>query len=122
MEVFEKLKKSLSANYTAVSGCDGLHDSKQPWKKDLSFFLGQLKTILDGFLNSRDGLLTGKQNSLEDDLAVIDEDRAKLEARISAQETRLKSQFAYNDAIIQTINTTLDYLTQQFEAMNNSKK
>ena len=88
----------------------------------ISGFGDQLKTILDGFLNSRDGLLTGKQNSLEDDLAVIDEDRAKLEARISAQETRLKSQFAYNDAIIQTINTTLDYLTQQFDAMNNSKK
>jgi flagellar hook-associated protein 2 len=88
----------------------------------ISGFGDQLKTILDGFLNSRDGLLTGKQNSLEDDLTTIDEDRAKLEARISAQEARLKSQFAYNDAIIQTINTTLDYITQQFDAMNNSKK
>ncbi len=51
-----------------------------------------------------------------------DDDRAKMEARISAQEARLKSQFLYNDALISTLNTTLDYVKQQFEAMNNSKK
>ncbi|MDF1762378.1 MAG: flagellar filament capping protein FliD, partial [Oleibacter sp.] len=88
----------------------------------ISGFGDQLKSILDGFLNNSSGLITNKLTALDDDLTVVDEDRAKLAARIEAQETRLKSQFLYNDAIIQTLNTTLDYVKQQFEAMNNSKK
>ena len=85
-------------------------------------FGDQLKDIMDSFLNGQKSVLGVKQAGLDDELTGVDDDRAKMETRISAQEARLKSQFLYNDALIQTLNTTLDYVKQQFEAMNNSKK
>lgn len=85
-------------------------------------FGDQLKDIMDNFLNGQKSVIGVKQAGLDDELTSVDTDRAKMEARISAQEARLKSQFLYNDAIISTLNTTLDYVKQQFEAMNNSKK
>ena len=50
----------------------------------------------------------------------IDEEREKLDARMEAREARLRSQFLYNDAIIQTLNSTLDFVQQQFDAMNGN--
>ncbi len=84
----------------------------------VSGFGDQLKEILDNFLDTSDGLIANKLAALDDDLEQVDEDRADLEARMEAQEARLKSQFLYNDAIIQTLNTTLDYVKQQFEVLN----
>ena len=84
----------------------------------VSGFGDQLKEILDNFLDTSDGLIANKLSALDDDLEQVDEDRADLEARMEAQEARLKSQFLYNDAIIQTLNTTLDYVKQQFEVLN----
>ena len=85
-------------------------------------FGDQLKDIMDSFLNGQKSVIGVKQAGLDDELTGVDDDRTKMETRISAQEARLKSQFLYNDAIIATLNTTLDYVKQQFEAMNNSKK
>ncbi len=84
----------------------------------VSGFGDQLKEILDSFLDSSDGLIANKLSALDNDLEQVDEDRAELEARMEAQEARLKSAFLYNDAIIQTLNTTLDYVKQQFEVLN----
>ena len=58
-------------------------------------------------------------DELNEDLA---EDISNFDDRMTALQTRLASQFAYNDAIIATLNTTLSYLTQQFEAMSNAQK
>ncbi|UXD88252.1 flagellar filament capping protein FliD [Thalassolituus hydrocarboniclasticus] len=85
-------------------------------------FGDQLKDIMDSFLNGQKSVIGVKQSGLDDELEAVDEDRSRMEARISAQEARLKAQFLYNDSIISTLNTTLDYVKQQFEAMNNSKK
>ena len=84
----------------------------------VSGFGDQLKAILDNFLDTSDGLIANKLAGLDQDLEQVDEDRADLEARMDAQEARLKSQFLYNDSIIQTLNTTLDYVKQQFDALN----
>ncbi|ASP40610.1 flagellar capping protein [Bacterioplanes sanyensis] len=84
-------------------------------------FADQLKDILDGFLNGDDSLLSVRQQGLEQDKTDIATDRSDLDARILAMETRLKSQFLYNDAIIQKLNTTQDFVKQQFEVLNASK-
>ena len=52
----------------------------------------------------------------------LEEKKERLDTRMSAQEARLKSQFLYNDAIVSKLNSTSDFITQQFGAMNNSKK
>jgi len=75
---------------------------------------------MDSFLNGQDSVISVKQAKLDDDLYEIEDERAKLEARMEAQEARLKSTFLYNDAIIQTLNSTLDFVKAQFEALNKS--
>ena len=50
------------------------------------------------------------------------EKRERLDIQMSAQEARLKSQFLYNDALVSKLNSTGDFITQQFEAMNNYGK
>lgn len=85
-------------------------------------FGDQLKNLLDNYLDASEGFIATKLSGFDDDLEVVDVDKARLDARIEAQEARLKAQFLYNDAIIQTLNTTLDYVKQQFEVLNGSKK
>ena len=58
--------------------------------------------------------------ALDTDLTAIDEDREKLNAKMEAREARLRSQFLYNDSIIQTLNSTLDFVEQQFAALNGN--
>ena len=86
----------------------------------ISGFGDRLKDIMDSFLNGQDSVISTKQAKLDEDLTEIEEDRARLEARMEAQEARLKSTFLYNDAIIQTLNSTLDFVKAQFEALNKS--
>jgi len=83
-------------------------------------FGDQLKTIMDGFLNGEKSVMSTRLHALDDDIAAIDEDREKLNARMEAQEARLRSKFLYNDAIIQTLNTTMNFVQQQFDALNGN--
>lgn len=80
----------------------------------------QLKDLLQGMLDPSSGILATKFNTLDEQNETLAEDKESFDARISATEARLKSQFLYNDAIIATLKTTGDYLTQQFEAMANA--
>ena len=88
----------------------------------ISGFADRLNNLLTSFLDNQTGILTNKESALQSDLEDIASDREDLTTRIEAQETRLKAQFLYNDKIISTLNTTLDFVKQQFESMNNSKK
>ncbi len=80
----------------------------------------QLKDLLQGILDPNSGILATKFNTLDEQNETLAEDKESFETRISATEARLKAQFLYNDAIIATLKTTGDYLTQQFEAMANA--
>ena len=75
-----------------------------------------------GFLDNSSGTITNKLSALDQDITTVEEDRADLEARMDAQEARLKAKFLYNDSLIQTLNTTLDYVKQQFDALNGNNK
>jgi flagellar hook-associated protein 2 len=82
----------------------------------------QLKNLLQSILDPKGGTLDTKFNALEKQQVTLDEDKESFDARIAATEARLKSQFLYNDLIISSLKTTENFLTQQFEAMANSKK
>ena len=88
----------------------------------ISGFADQLNANLLSLLDNKTGLITTKQNALDNDKLQLEEKKERLDTRMSAQEARLKSQFLYNDAIVSKLNSTSDFITQQFEAMNNSKK
>lgn len=88
----------------------------------VSGFADQLNDIMSKFLNGDKSLISIKENALKLDKDEIAVDRKKLDTRVEAFEVRLKSQFRANDAIIQKLKTTQDFIKQQFEAINNSKK
>ena len=88
----------------------------------ISGFADQLNASLLAMLDSSDGLISNKLDALDNDKTKLAEKRESLDARMSAQEARLKSQFLYNDAIVSKLNSTGDFITQQFEAMNAAKK
>src|SRR5690606_13909133 len=82
----------------------------------------RLRDIMDGFLNGQNSVIAGRERALDTDTKAIAEDRERMEIRLAAQEARLRASFLNNDAIVSKLNTTLDYVKQQFEAMANSKK
>lgn len=85
-------------------------------------FADQLNEKLLSMLDKTDGLITNKQDSLETDKETLLDKRAALDARMAAQEALLKSNFLYNDSLVSKLNSTADFITQQFEAMSNANK
>ncbi len=85
----------------------------------ISGFADQLNETLLSMLDSSNGLITNKQNALTAEQDGLIEERAELDARMEAREALISAQFLYNDALVSTLNTTADFITQQFEAMNS---
>lgn len=75
----------------------------------------RLDDLLDSFLKF-DGLFATKENTLNAQLSDIEDQRAKLEFRLTAIEERFRSQFAALDILVSQLNTTGDFLTQQLDA------
>ena len=88
----------------------------------ISGFADQLNASLLAMLDKNDGIISNKLNALDNDKVQLADKRERLDARMSAQEARLKSQFLFNDSIVSKLNSTGDFIKQQFEAMNNYGK
>ena len=82
----------------------------------------QLKNLMQSILDPTGGTLAAKFDALEAQNETLAEDKASFDKRIEAKEAQLAAQFAYNDALIATLNTTASFLTSQFEAMAASQK
>lgn len=76
----------------------------------------RLEKSMKNFLDSG-GLVTRREQALDREMDKVDEDRERLDARLAAQEARLKAKFLFNDQIINQLKTTEDFLTQQFEIL-----
>jgi flagellar hook-associated protein 2 len=63
------------------------------------------------------GAIESRTDSLNRDLEQIQENRARLEARIVSYRERLVSQFSAADSLISQLNSTRDYVTQQLAAL-----
>lgn len=83
--------------------------------------MAKLDDLFESILSSK-GTLTTKETRLSAQQSEIVTERAEVDDRVSVYEARLRSQFLYNDKLISQLNTIEDFLTQQFEAMNNSNK
>ncbi|WP_320822705.1 flagellar filament capping protein FliD [Reinekea sp.] len=83
--------------------------------------MSKLDDLFDSILSSK-GLLTAKEAKLGDDQDEIAVERTSVDERVAALESRLRSQFLFNDKLISKLNNVEDFLTQQFEAMNNSNQ
>ncbi|MFV1873314.1 MAG: flagellar filament capping protein FliD [Oleiphilus sp.] len=83
----------------------------------------QMVDLITQFI-SVDGSISVKNDRLTKELALIDEDRAKLNERIETLTSRLARQFTAADIIISQLNSTQDFVSQQLAALagtNNDK-
>ena len=78
---------------------------------------GQLNTLIEQF-TSTGGTLAAHQVALNNTLQDLQDQQTALDTRIAAFQARTQAQFAALDAIVQQLNQTSSYLTQQFDAIN----
>lgn len=79
----------------------------------------RMNSLLTSMLSST-GSLTYKTESLNEQITQIEDEKKKLELRISKQQERLQSQFSSYDTIITRLNSTADFLTQNFSTKKDS--
>lgn len=80
-------------------------------------FAGRVDTSLERMLEDK-GLLDNATQGLNDRIEGLQERYARMEGSIDATVSRYRSQFAQLDGMIASMNSTSDYLTQQFDNMN----
>ena len=81
----------------------------------------KLETLMEGFLVSTTGIFDSRISSLTTQLTAITDDRADLARRMQSLEDRYFAQLNAMDSLLAEIETTGDFLTQQFEAMKPRK-
>ena len=108
----DKLDSALTDNLDALTeffiGSDGK-----------SGFITRMTEDLDNYLDEDSGLITAKTDSLESKLERLEERYEEKQALIDSEMARWREQFTQLDTLISTLNTTADYLTTQFEALNS---
>ena len=81
----------------------------------------KLETLMEGFLVSTTGIFDSRISSLSTQLTAITDDRADLARRMQSLEERYFAQLNAMDSLLAEIETTGNFLTQQFEAMKPRK-
>lgn len=88
----------------------------------VSGFADQLKSIMKGFLDTTSGSVVNGEKNLKAEQTKLEKEHKEFTARMDARKEQMMAKFRYNDAIVSKLNTTLDYLKQQFAVMNGTKK
>jgi flagellar hook-associated protein 2 len=76
----------------------------------------QLNTLATSFIGT-DGTISGKTKGLGDSVKAIQKDRDAFSTRLTAIEARYRAQFTALDTMLQSMQTTQSYLTQQLKAI-----
>lgn len=82
----------------------------------------KMSTLLGGYTNSTDGVLTSATKGINKSLDSLANQYTVTSERIDATIARYKAQFTQLDVMMNRMNQTSSYLSQQFEALNNSNK
>ena len=108
----DTLTSAITDNIDAVSeffiGTDGT-----------SGFIGQMTDDLDNYLDEDSGLIVARTDSLESKLVQLEERYAEKQALIDSEMARWTDEFTQLDTLISSLNSTSDYLTTQFDALNS---
>jgi flagellar hook-associated protein 2 len=81
----------------------------------------QMVDLVTSFI-SVDGSISAKNDRLNKELALIAEDRAKLNERIESLTARLSRQFTAADIIISQLNSTQEFVSKQLAALAGTNK
>jgi flagellar hook-associated protein 2 len=79
-----------------------------------------ISNLNTGFLNSTNGTIANAETAVNTTLKGLTDQYNKVNDSINTTIARYKTQFTALDVSIQKLNSTADYLTQQFEAMSSS--
>ncbi|MCP1364777.1 flagellar filament capping protein FliD, partial [Halomonas sp. BBD48] len=80
-------------------------------------FADQLDTALSAMLDEK-GLIANATEGLKDRISSLDDRYERVESSINSTIERYRAQFADMDMLVSEMNSTMSYLTQQFESMN----
>ncbi|AGU51397.1 putative flagellar hook-associated protein 2 FliD [Variovorax paradoxus B4] len=110
-----KLKSALASNLAGVSGLfASAAGSTAGYGK-------QLSALVDN-LTSTGGALKVASDGMTASLKQLDEQYADMKTRVDAKVERYRAQFTQLDLLMSQMNSTSNYLTQQFASMQNSSK
>ena len=110
-----KLKSALASNLAGVSGLfASATGSTAGYGK-------QLSALVDN-LTSTGGALKVASDGMTASLKQLDEQYADMKTRVDAKVERYRAQFTQLDLLMSQMNSTSNYLTQQFASMQNSSK
>ena len=82
-----------------------------------SGIFSQFNTYLDEWTDSFDGLYAGKKQSYDTSVRSLDSSIQRLELRLEQRERTLLAQFTAMEELVNSLNATSNYLTQQMDAM-----
>ncbi len=107
-----KLGEALAADYDSVESLligDGLDTG----------ILNQYNTYLDGWTDTFNGLYASKKQSHDSAVRSLDKSIERMELRLEKREQTLLSQFSAMEDLVNSLNATSSYLTQQLSQMSN---
>jgi flagellar hook-associated protein 2 len=81
----------------------------------------RMSSLLSGYTDTN-GVLTAATKGINTTLDSLSKQYTATSARIDATVARYKAQFTQLDMMMSKMNSTTSYLTQQFDAMNGTKK
>lgn len=81
---------------------------------------GKLQATLDGYVTSG-GIIAARTNGIQSRLTGIDDDRTALDKRMTTLQNQLLSQYSAMDTLVGQLQNTGSFLTQNLNALNNSK-
>ena len=105
-----ELEAALTTNFSGVASL--FTDSSQG-------FAARFETLADTLLET-DGLLDGREDTLNDQIADNQDDQEDLEYRLTLIEERYRAQFYALDALVAQLSATGDFLTGQLALLPNA--
>ncbi|VTU26906.1 Flagellar cap protein [Variovorax sp. PBS-H4] len=110
-----KLSGALSKNLSGVAGLfSSGTGSTAGYGKQLSALVTEM--------TSSDGALTTATNGVNTTLEDLSDQYNAVQARVDSTVERYRAQFTQLDVLVNSLNNTMNYLTQQFDAMNGVSK
>ena len=85
-------------------------------------FGNSLSTLITGYTDATGGVLTAATKGISNSLDSLAKQYAATSERVDATVARYKAQFTQLDVMMSRMNQTSVYLTQQFDALNNTNK
>jgi len=108
-----KLNTALSTNLDGVSKLFASADGST------AGYGKQLSTLVSG-MTGTDGVLKVATDGVNTTLKQLDTEYTAMSARVDDTVARYRTQFQQLDVLMSTMNSTMSYLTQQFDAINGT--